>query len=83
MTDSHPCLASGYCVHFGKPAILVVPLAVQVENWGENRTLLKRSRCICTRLINQKQGDIKSEQCPALCVPAFCCILILSFVRTT
>lgn len=79
----NPSPANGYCVYFGKQVILVVPLAMQVEDRRENRTLLKRNRCICTGLINQKQENIKSEQCPALCVPAFCCILILSFVRTT
>lgn len=75
----YPSPASRHCAHFGKPAILAVPLAVQVENWGENRTLLKRSSCICTGLINQKPANIKLEQCPGLCVPAFCCILIFSF----
>lgn len=79
----HPSPVSRHCAHFGKPVILVVPLALQVEHWGENRALLKRNSCICTRLINQKQANIKSEQCLTLCLPAFCCILIFSFfVRT-
>lgn len=69
----YPSPASRHCAHFGKPAILTVPLAVQMENWGENRSLLKRNSCISTGLINQKQANIKSEQCPALCVA---CILL-------